>query len=113
MAGFFRGLKGNIMPATSTTAGETSVSPARTEPDETTYTGRFGVRLRELRIAAGMSVEELVIAIEKHNDSRHKSPNARAIYQWEQGTQAPRFDLLPAIAKAVKLKTARNLIPKT
>ena len=85
------------------------MSPAHTDPDESSYTGRFGARLRELRLSAGMSVEELAAAIAKNNTSRHKSPDARAIYQWEQGLRAPRFDLIPAIAKSVNVSTSKLL----
>lgn len=89
------------------------MSPAHTDPDESSYTGRFGARLRELRLEAGMSVEELAAAIAKNNTSRLNTPTARTIYGWEAGVSSPHIGLFPAISKSLRLRSCRHLIPES
>lgn len=87
------------------------MSPAKKEADQSTYSGRFAARLRMLREKAGLSVEQVVEAIEKHNTSGRNSPKVQAFYGWEQGKAGPHLDLLPFIAKALKVKV-RDLMPE-
>lgn len=86
------------------------MNPAPKKPDETTYSGRFAARLRMLREKAGLTVDDVVAAIDKSNSSRRNSPKAGAIYSWEQGRATPHMDLFPAIAKALKV-SIRDLLP--
>ena len=98
------------IPDTDTTEGA-QMNPAAKKPDETTYSGRFAARLRMLREKAGLSVEQVVEGISKHNRSERKPPKLQAYYGWEQGRAAPHMDLLPAIAKAFK-SNVRELMPE-
>jgi len=65
------------------------MSPARKEPDKTTYVGRFAIRLRKLREDAGLSIEEVAAAL-------GVSPNT--IYYWEAAKRQPQIAQLPEIA---------------
>lgn len=87
------------------------MSPAARKPDETTYSGRFAARLRMLRENAGLSVEDVVERIHKFNKSSRKSPKAPAYYGWERASGGPHFDLMPALAKALKA-TIHQLMPE-
>ena len=87
------------------------MSPAAKAPDQSTYSGRFAARLRMLREKAGLSVDEVVERIAKYNTSGRNSPKLQAIYGWEQSKASPHLDLLPAIAKSLKVKV-RELMPE-
>jgi len=78
------------------------MSPARKEPDTSTYSGRFAVRLRNLREKAGYTIEGLAEALEA-------SPST--IYSWESGTRAPNVADFPIVAEILKLKKTRDLFP--
>ena len=68
------------------------MSPARIEPDKTTYVGRFAIRLRKLREDAGLTPEEVGTAL-------GVSPNT--IYQWEAARRQPQIAQLPEIASVL------------
>lgn len=87
------------------------MAPAPKPIDESTYSGRFAVRLKTLREAAELSVDEIVEIIASNNKSDRKPPQVQAYYGWEQGKASPHMDLLPAIAKAFKVKV-RELMPE-
>lgn len=87
------------------------MSPAPKQPDQSTYSGRFAARLRQLREKAGLSVEEVVALVTRHNDSGRSSPAVPSYYKWEQGSTSPHIDLIPVIARALKLKP-RDLLPE-
>ena len=70
--------------------------------DESTYTGRFAVRLKMLREKRGMSVEELAETLEVSQIT---------VYTWELGTRAPNIADLPKIADALELSGIRLLLP--
>lgn len=86
------------------------MNPAPKAPDQSTYSGRFAARLRSLREKAGLSVEQVVEAIGKANKSGRKSPAVTSFYGWEQGATTPHWDLVPAIAKALKVEI-HELLP--
>ncbi len=88
------------------------MSPAPKDPDLTEYSGRFAKRLRELRIEAELTVEEVIERIAKYNHSTRKSPTLSAYYRWEDGTNAPHLDLFPAIARAIGAKKPIDLLPE-
>jgi Predicted transcriptional regulators len=79
------------------------MSPARKEPDASTYAGRFAIRLRTLREKAGLTPEE---AAEKIGVS------AKSIYNWESGIREMSQNYYPVAAEALGLKSIRALIPE-
>ena len=78
------------------------MSPARKEPDTSTYPGRFAVRLRALREKAGLTHEQVAEAV---------GVTVTTYYRWESGENFPKPELFPALAFALGLKTIRNLFP--
>lgn len=64
-----------------------------------------------LREQSGLRVEDVVIKVATSNSSGRNSPKLQAIYSWEQGKATPHMDLLPAIAKALKV-SIRDLLPE-
>jgi transcriptional regulator with XRE-family HTH domain len=84
-------------------AEKQNMSPARKEPDTSTYSGRFAVRLRSLREKAGLTHEEVATAM---------SVTLNTIYHWEQGKHFPKPDQLPQLMEILKLKTVWALFPK-
>ena len=79
-----------------------SMSPARKEPDETTYSGRFAIRLRKLREEAGLSVIEVA-------DAMNVTPTT--IYDWESTKSQPSISQLPQIAGVLGV-SIRTLMAK-
>lgn len=67
--------------------------------DETTYSGRFAARLRILREAAGLTVEEMAVAISNAGHACTK----KTYHNWEAGIAEPSFNSLPAIASVLNL----------
>lgn len=84
------------------------MNPAPKVPDESSYSGRFAQRLRQLREKAGMSVEEVVAAMQVEG----YAVAARSFYHWEQGRAMPPLKCFPELASALKLKTVRSLLPE-
>ena len=79
------------------------MSPARKEPDTSTYSGRFAVRLRSLREKAGLT----------HGDVAQKlGVTVWTIYSWEQGRHFPQPDQFPILKEILGLKTIHSLFPK-
>jgi DNA-binding XRE family transcriptional regulator len=72
------------------------------EPKLDTYTGRFGARLRELRVKRGKTTEELAAAI---------GVATSTLYGWENGSRSPEFAQLPQLAEALGV-TVRHLMPE-
>ena len=77
------------------------MNPARREPDVSTYSGRCGKRLRELRERAGLSVEEVAQAL---------GVSYGAVYRWEAGKADPKLDYLPKLARLFGIKSPRNVL---
>ena len=77
------------------------MSPARIEPDKTTYSGRFAARLRALREKAGLTVPELTKAT---------GIPQRTLYSWESAERMPHYDTLPILAESFGVKV-RTLLP--
>ena len=77
------------------------MSPARVEPDDSIYSGRFAARLRALREKAGLTVEDLVTATGIPRGT---------LYNWEAGIRMPPIDMFPILAKALGVKV-RTLLP--
>jgi len=76
--------------------------PARKEPDSSTYSGRFAIRLKQLREKAGLTVEQVADQL---------GLTATAVYHWESGLHAPKAQMFPNIAKIYKLKKVKDILP--
>lgn len=74
----------------------------RSEPDQSTFAGRFGFRIRKRRDALGWSVAELS---EKLIAAGIKA-SPPAIYNWEMGHRLPSIDAVPILAQVLRLKVA-------
>ena len=83
------------------------MSPARKPVDQSTYSGRFAARLRELREKAGLTGEEFSDAIRAEGYKL----GSRTYYDWESGRTTPPLDVFPILAKLFKFKSPRALLP--
>jgi len=93
---------GEVKLKTSKT-GDLHTGRARTaKPDQRRYSGRFAVRLVALREGQKMTVLELAYVLEVSKFT---------VYAWENGSNFPSPDLLPAIAKALGCKSVHELMP--
>lgn len=81
--------------------------PAK-QVDTTTYSGRLAVRIHELRIKSGMTVDQLADAIRAQGFEVKKI----TVYSWERGASSPHVDAFPYIARALGLKSVRALLPE-
>jgi transcriptional regulator with XRE-family HTH domain len=79
------------------------MSRPRKDPDKTTYSGRFAIRLRRLREDAGLTQEQIATSL---------GVTVTTYYRWESGENFPKADLLPIISKALGLKKTRTLMPE-
>jgi hypothetical protein len=68
----------------------------------TTVAGKFGQRLEQLAAAAGLTTAEF---------SRKAGVTEDAINKYFRGTDVPRLDRWPRIARALGLKNAKDLLP--
>jgi transcriptional regulator with XRE-family HTH domain len=84
------------------------VGRSRKHPDKKTYSGRLAIRIDELRLKAGYTVEEFQVKLGEKNYPV-SVPN---LYKWLNGDLQPQIDALPAIAKALGL-TIAELLPKS
>lgn len=78
------------------------------EPDQNRYSGRVAARIRELRTALGITVEDLAAKLTKAGYDV-KPPT---LYHWENGTREPALDAVPYLAKALKVSVAELLPAK-
>ncbi|MCL2305722.1 MAG: helix-turn-helix domain-containing protein [Planctomycetaceae bacterium] len=78
------------------------MSPARKQPDSTTYSGRFAIRLRTLREKAGLTVQEVAEKL---------GVPFKSYYNWEASRSLPSIDKLPEIADVFGVKT-RSILPE-
>lgn len=83
------------------------MSPAAKKPDDSKYSGRFAIRLRELRVKAGLSVEETV----KQLNGKGCKVAVRSYYNWEGGAALPSIKDLPTLAAIFELKSPRTILP--
>ena len=84
------------------------MSPARKEPDLSSYRGRFAARLKSLRENAGLSVEEAAGLLIDAGVVRSQN----TIYNWEAALGLPKIVDFPAIAEVYGVKSPRNLLPE-
>lgn len=74
----------------------------RSDVDESTYSGRLAVRVRTLREAKGLTVEEL---------AKKAKINPKALYAYEQGVRKLSPDLYPKLAKALGCTSPDEFFP--
>jgi transcriptional regulator with XRE-family HTH domain len=84
------------------------MAPARKEPDLSTYTGRIAARIRKLRQRSNLSVTEFAAIV---SDKSGTTVSTSTAYGWENGNNTPNLKMLPAIAAALGVKKARNVLP--
>jgi len=84
------------------------MSPKRKDADLDTYRGRFGKQIRKMRDALGYSVEEVVDRVNRFGGNVSLS----SYYGWETGRRKFDPDSLPALAKALKVKSVHEIMPK-
>lgn len=77
-------------------------------PDDSTYLGRIAVRMKALRIAAGLEHEAAAKAI----SDAGWPVSVSSIYRWEQGRGVPHYAALPAIAEAYGVDSPRTVLPR-
>lgn len=80
--------------------------PAKIPVPQTSYSGRFAERLRELR--AGRDVDKMIDRIAK---AGFKRCSKATYYNWEGGVTDPPIEALPALAKALGV-AIRELFPE-
>jgi DNA-binding XRE family transcriptional regulator len=83
------------------------MNPAPIPPDDSTYSGRVASRLKELRVKAGLTVEEMVERLSQ----RGVNVAVGTYYHWEAGRRDISLNAVPAIASALSLKKASKLFP--
>lgn len=81
----------------------------RKEPDLTTYKGRFGLRLKELRERKKLSVVQCVAAF---NDLAPKDIHRGTWHSWERGDTAPPLEDLPFVAQSLGFKLHTIMPPE-
>ncbi len=78
------------------------VGRKRTEVDTSTYSGKLAARLRQLREAKGLTVDEL---------AGKAGIEAKRLYHYEAGARSIDSDLYPALAKALGCKSPADFFP--
>jgi transcriptional regulator with XRE-family HTH domain len=79
----------------------------RKEPDQSRYSGRLAKRLRTLRDAAGVDIDDLAEKLTKAG----YPVSTPTLYAWESGRLQIQLDALPYLAKALKVKVS-DLLPE-
>lgn len=87
--------------------GKETMNPAPKQVDDLTYSGRLASRLRSLREKKKLSVDEMVVAINKAG----YPISVQTYYGWENGKQKTNLDAVPAIAHSLGV-SCRNLMPE-
>lgn len=83
------------------------MTPAPIPPDDSTYSGRVATRLKELRVKANLTVEEMVERLAKNG----VSVAVNTYYHWEAGRRDLPLNAVPAIASALSLRKMSKLFP--
>lgn len=82
------------------------MAPVEKLPDKSTYSGRFAARVRQLRKASGMTVEDVSLALRKIGIKA----STATVYHWENGRNEPSLDTLPFLARVLKC-SIHELLP--
>jgi transcriptional regulator with XRE-family HTH domain len=83
------------------------MSPARKEPDVSTYSGRFALKLKKRRESMKITVPEIVEALQL----RGVKLGLSTYYNWEASRTDPPFDVLPDLAAVLGYVGVRGLMP--
>ena len=83
--------------------GLPAMSPARKEPDLSTYSGRLSKRIRELREKNNLTTDQVAAAITKAGFKT----TAANIRHWENGTGRPNLDAIPYLAELFGIRTSK------
>ncbi len=73
------------------------------KPDDSTYSGRFAIRLYELRKKAGLSAEQV---------AEELGVGGNTVLHWEANRRMPPVDTYPILAEIFKLKKVKDLLPE-
>jgi transcriptional regulator with XRE-family HTH domain len=84
------------------------MTPARKETDTTTYSGRLGARMRELREKRGITVEQFRDAL---RTATGREFSVQAIYAWERAARDLPLDLIPAVTGILGFEKATSWLP--
>ena len=82
--------------------GSSAMSPARKEPDLSTYSGRLSKRIRELREKNNLTTDQVATLI----TAAGFSTTAANIRHWENGTGRPNVDAAPYLAAVFGITTS-------
>lgn len=83
------------------------MSPARKEPDTSTYSGRVGKKIRELREAKNLTLKDVVERL----NALDVEIKLAAYSHWELGQRQIDWDAIPAIAECLGV-SIRKLLPE-
>jgi hypothetical protein len=84
------------------------MNPAPIPPDDSTYSGRFAARLKELRVKNGLTVPQVLEQMKELGNPISQ----RSLYSWEAGGAEPSVNAIRALSKVYKLRSPRYLLPK-
>ena len=79
-----------------------TMTPSRAQPDLSTYAGRFGAHIRTIREKKKLTQQEVAAEIGTQDEN---------LSRWESGKATPRFELIPLLAKALRVKHIKDLFP--
>lgn len=77
------------------------------QPDSRLYSGRLAARIRAIRQANGLSVEDVAERMRRAG----YDISAPTLYGWENGNRAAPLDAMPALARALKVDDLHELLP--
>ena len=78
------------------------MTPARKEPDGSTYSGRFAIRLKQLREKAKLTAPEFAEKV--------GVKSVQTIYDWESTKSQPKISQLPILAEVLGINI-RTILP--
>ncbi len=85
------------------------MTPKPVEPDMSSYAGRCGQRMRELRLRSKLSAHEVAKVLSK----KGIRATYGAVYRWERGESDPPLNALPILAEIYGLSYPIGVLSKT
>lgn len=82
---------------------ESTMAPARKEPDVSTYSGLVSQRIRELREKKNLTTDDVARLIAEAGFSTTSSN----IRHWENGTSRPNLDAMPYLAAVLGVRVSQ------
>lgn len=77
------------------------------EPDDSSWEGRFGANLRQLRLRYFKRIDDFVVALSSYGLTIGKT----AVSQWELGERIPRLVDVPVICQALGVTPNSLILP--